>query len=329
MPLRVLAVDDFEPWRRFVSFVLRGQLNIQDVLEVSDGLEAVRQAENIRPDLVLLDIGLPTLSGTRAAQRIRDVSPDSKILFLTAESSPDVAETALQAGGDGYVVKSDAGRELLAAVKALSEGKRYISARLVGYVFPGTSDAAKRQTFHELQTYPNDASLIDGFAHFAAGGLNTLNAVLVLATDAHRRGLDRILQTQGFDLSVVSGSGGYIFMDVGEVLSSVMVDERLDAERFAGLVDSIIAKASRAPNGATRRVLACGECAPFLLAKGKLDAALRMEQLWDAVVHKYGLSTLCGYVTRCFQGSEKRRIMQAICAVHSTVVPQNFNPQLA
>ena len=329
MPLRVLAVDDFEPWRRFVSSVLRGQPSVQEVVEVSDGLEAVRQAENIRPDLVLLDIGLPTLDGTKAAQRIRDVSPDSKILFLTAESSPEVAEAALEAGGAGYVVKSDAGRELLAAVEALSEGKRYISARVVGHVFAGTSDAAKRQAFHELQTYPTDASLVDAFVHFVAGGLNTLNAVLVLATDAHRRGLEQRLQRQGFDLSAVRASGGYIAMDVGDVLSSVMVDDRLDTERFNGLVDSVIARASRTPNGAARQVLACGECAPFLLAKGKLGAALQMEQLWDAVVHKYGLSTLCGYVTRCFEESEKHQTMQAICAVHSRVVPHNFNPQSA
>ena len=97
-----------------------------------DGLEAVQQAQDFRPELILLDIGLPTLNGIKAAQRIRDVSPDSKILFLTEESSPDVAEAALDAGGDGYVVKSDAGRELLAAVKAVSEGKRYISAKIGG-----------------------------------------------------------------------------------------------------------------------------------------------------------------------------------------------------
>src|SRR5215467_5038179 len=98
MSLRVLAVDDFEPWRSFVSSVLRRQPDVQSVLEVSDGLEAVRQAADIRPDLILLDIGLPTLNGTKAAQRIRDVSPDSKILFLTAENSSEVAQAALEAG---------------------------------------------------------------------------------------------------------------------------------------------------------------------------------------------------------------------------------------
>jgi len=129
MPLRILIVDDFEPWRRFVSSALQ-KVDSQILLEVSDGLEAVYKAESLHPDLILLDIGLPTLNGIQAARRIRNLSPDSRILFLSEESSPEVAEAALEAGGTGYVVKSDAGRELLPAVKALSEGKRYISSSL-------------------------------------------------------------------------------------------------------------------------------------------------------------------------------------------------------
>ena len=134
MPLRILIVDDFEPWRRFVSSALQ-EVDSQILFEVSDGLEAVYKAEELRPDLILLDIGLPTLNGIKAARRIRDRSPDSKILFLSEENSPEVAEAALEAGGAGYLVKSDAGRELLPAVKALSKGRRYLGARLAGQAF--------------------------------------------------------------------------------------------------------------------------------------------------------------------------------------------------
>ena len=133
MPVRVLIVDDFEPWRRFVSAALQ-KVDSQILLEVSDGLEAVYKAEDLRPDLILLDIGLPTINGIKAARRIHNLSPESKILFLSEEGSPEVAEAALEAGGAGYVVKSDAGRELLPAVKALMEGKRYVSTRLAGLI---------------------------------------------------------------------------------------------------------------------------------------------------------------------------------------------------
>jgi CheY-like chemotaxis protein len=285
----------------------------------------------MRPDLVLLDIGLPTLNGISVARRIRDASPDSKILFLTEESSPDVAEAALEAGGAGYVVKADAGRELLVAVKAVCEGRRYISSRLVGHVFFGTpdNDPPEWHTFHKLQIYSDDASFLNGFASFIAGGLNAGNAVVALATEAHRQGLYQKLRSQRFDLDAVIRSGSYISMDVGETLSSFILGDRPDAEQFATLVNNVVEKASKDPNGAGRRVLACGECSPFLWAQGKLDTALRVEELFDAVAHKFKLSILCGYAAECLRGSEKHPIARAICSVHSSIIPYNQSSQLA
>jgi len=325
MPLRILVVDDFEPWLRFVSSSLQRQANFQILLEASDGLDAVYKARQLRPDLILLDIGLPTLNGIKAAQRIRNVSPNSKILFLSEEGSPDVAEAALEVGGTGYVVKSDAGRELLPALKAVSEGKRYISARLAGKVFFGTpdSDPSDGHGFHELQIYSNDAALLDGFTSFIAGVLNAGNAVLLLATEAHRRGLSQKLQTQGFDLGAVIKSGCYLPVDARETIASFVVDDQPDPDQLGSMVGNFVKTASKAPNGATRRVFACGECAPFLWMQGKLDAALRVEELWEATSHKYGLGTLCGYISGGLQGDKDQRIFQAICSVHSTVIRNN------
>jgi DNA-binding NarL/FixJ family response regulator len=86
----------------------------------------------MQPDLILLDIGLPSLNGIEAARRIREISPKSKILFVSQNRSPDIAEEALSTGADGYVVKTDGASELLAAVKAVLEGKRFVSASLGG-----------------------------------------------------------------------------------------------------------------------------------------------------------------------------------------------------
>jgi len=91
---------------------------LQVICEVSDGLVAVHKAEELQPDLILLDIGLPTLNGIEAARRIRKVAPKSRILFLTQESSADVVQEALSLGAAGYVLKVRAGSELLAAVEA-------------------------------------------------------------------------------------------------------------------------------------------------------------------------------------------------------------------
>jgi DNA-binding NarL/FixJ family response regulator len=123
--VRVLLVEDFEPFRRFIRTTLRTELQI--IAEVSDGLEAVRKAEELQPDLILLDIGLPTLNGIEAARQIRTLSPQSKIIFVTQESSADVVEEALSSGAMGYVVKTHAASELLAAVEAVRQGRKFVN----------------------------------------------------------------------------------------------------------------------------------------------------------------------------------------------------------
>jgi len=137
--VRVLVVDDYESWHDFVSKTLGKEKELEIVGNVSDGLEAVRQAQKLQPDLILMDIGLPTLNGIEAASRILKIAPTSKILFVSENPSVDVAEEALSNGAGGYVIKSDAGSELLPAIKAVLEGKRFISASLAGHFLVATS----------------------------------------------------------------------------------------------------------------------------------------------------------------------------------------------
>jgi len=127
VPLRVLVVEDFVPYRRFISSTLASVRGLQVIDEASDGLEAVQKAVEMQPDLILLDIGLPGLNGIEAAREIRDLVPKSKIIFLTQESSADVVKEALYVGARGYVVKTEAGTELLNAVNAVLSGKNYVS----------------------------------------------------------------------------------------------------------------------------------------------------------------------------------------------------------
>jgi DNA-binding NarL/FixJ family response regulator len=128
--VRVLVVEDFEPFRRFVCSMMGDGSELQLICEVSDGLEAVQKAEELQPDLILLDIGLPTLNGIEVARRIRKLSPQSKILFVSQESSADVIEEALSLGVMGYVIKTDAGSELLAAMEAVRQGRQFVSSGL-------------------------------------------------------------------------------------------------------------------------------------------------------------------------------------------------------
>jgi DNA-binding NarL/FixJ family response regulator len=117
LALRVLVVDDYEPVRRVVRLILQASDDLQIVGEASDGLEAVQKAKELLPDLILLDIDLPTLNGIQAARRLRDLVPRAKILFLSIESSLDVVREAFNVGGAGYIYKLHMAIELLPAIE--------------------------------------------------------------------------------------------------------------------------------------------------------------------------------------------------------------------
>lgn len=126
-------VDDNEPFRKFVASMLRDRKNLNVIGEAGDGLEAVRRAQALQPDLILLDIGLPDLNGLDAARQISKLAPNARIIFLTQESVSEVVSEALSLGAWGYVAKVQAGRELLVAVEMVMQGQRFVSSGLNGH----------------------------------------------------------------------------------------------------------------------------------------------------------------------------------------------------
>jgi DNA-binding NarL/FixJ family response regulator len=128
--IRVLVVDDNEPFRRFVRTTLSTKPELEIIGEVSDGLEAVQKALELQPALIVLDIGLPGLNGIEAARRVRKLSPTSTILFLSQESSPEIVQEALCLGALGYVIKAHAARDLLNGVEAVLRNKQFVSSTL-------------------------------------------------------------------------------------------------------------------------------------------------------------------------------------------------------
>jgi DNA-binding NarL/FixJ family response regulator len=125
--IRVLVVEDFLPFRQFICSMLQKKSELQVICEASDGLEAVQKAEELQPDLILLDIGLPIMNGIEAARQIRTLAPRAKIIFVSQESSADFVKEAFSLGAWGYVVKARAGNELLIAVDAVLVEKQFVS----------------------------------------------------------------------------------------------------------------------------------------------------------------------------------------------------------
>jgi DNA-binding NarL/FixJ family response regulator len=125
--IRLLVVDDFQLWRDCVQAHLEGHPKMRIAGFASDGLEALQKVGELQPDLVLLDIGLPKLSGLETARRIRELSPSCKVIFLTSHLHPEIVQAALEAGGCGYVHKEDAAAELLPSLESVLVGKQYLS----------------------------------------------------------------------------------------------------------------------------------------------------------------------------------------------------------
>ena len=304
--------------------------------ELSDGLAAVQKAEELHPDLIVLDIGLPTLSGIEAARQIRKLVPNAKILFLTQESSDDVVQKAFNLGARGYVVKAWAGSELLPAVEAVLQDKKFVSGGVTRGSFIDARNAQSADVpnealasiahkkpeitrKHEVLFYSSEASLLESFTAFITAALMAGNVVIVITSESHRASLRQTLEAQGLDIAAATKQRRYIPLDVSETLSGFMVDDLPDEIRFAKVAGDLIRAAAKAVNGDHRRVSACGECAPALWAGRFAEAAIRVEQLWDEVARTYGIDILCGYSTGSFRGDEDRQIFERIRTEHSAV----------
>jgi DNA-binding NarL/FixJ family response regulator len=116
------VVDDYKPWQDFICSLIEGAQGVQIVGRASDGLEAVQKASELQPDVILLDLSLPTLNGIEAALQMRQCAPRSRILFVSENRDAEIADAAMATGAVGYVVKSNADKELLRALNALRWG---------------------------------------------------------------------------------------------------------------------------------------------------------------------------------------------------------------
>ena len=195
---RVLVVEDHAAFRRVICELLRERADVQIVGEAADGLDAVRQAEALRPDVVMLDVGLPGISGIEAARRIRALVPDAKLMFVTIESSLEVVAQAFSTGAHGYVYKPRALRDLLPVLDAIIRGAQFVSGGLAR-IAQGDSLASHR---HHVVFYSSGEVLVRAFTRFIGDALDEGKAVIVLLNEAHDESVRRSLRASHVDLAL-------------------------------------------------------------------------------------------------------------------------------
>lgn len=128
--VRILVVDDHELARRGVVSILALKPNYEVVSEASDGDIAVEQAQALKPDLVLMDMSMPRMNGLEAARKIREILPKTEILFISQHDDKLMMQEAIKVGACGYVLKSEAGKDLLNAIASVCDQKPFISPKL-------------------------------------------------------------------------------------------------------------------------------------------------------------------------------------------------------
>ncbi len=185
---------------------------------------------------------------------------------------------------------------------------------------------ASDQPEHVVQFYQDDKFLIDAVSGFVGSALAAGDATVLIATAAHREGIEKVLRKRGLEIGQAARQGRFIALDATETLAQFMVDGLPDEDHFKKVIGSMLAQAAASVAGERRRVAAFGEMVNILWATGSYEAALRLEQLWNQLAKERSFSLLCAYPIAGFNSAKHTDAFLKICAEHSVVFPSESFP---
>ena len=309
-PLKILVAEDFRAFREFVCAQLRRRTDVH-VVAVDDGLAAVQAATDLQPDLVLLDIGLPTMNGLEAARHIRAQSPASKVVFLTQESAPEFVEAALELGVDGYIIKTRAHDYMLPVVETMLAGRARGGER--PRAARSRPDDRHR---HHAHCFADDSALLASAERFVLATLAAQDAAIVAMTRPHLDALSGGLRRRQSIIARAIEQGTLLMIDANDTVHALTADGPVDWGGLKAGWSALIAAAGAATGQPRPRVAAFSETGALLVAAGHVEIAMRLEAIADEMVARDlpALDLTCVYP---MLPPARDASFTRICAAHS------------
>jgi signal transduction histidine kinase len=181
------------------------------------------------------------------------------------------------------------------------------------------------ETEHFVQFYEADGFLLNSLSGYISHALKSGEGAIVVATKAHRDGLQELLSANGLDLATASKSGHYVSLDAAETLSQFMVEGSPDPQRFQNVIGQLVSRVSFG----RARVKAFGEMVALLWAAENYEGAIRLEEMWNDLQRSHSFSLFCAYPMTAFSGELMIAPLKGICSNHSRVIPAESYAELA
>jgi DNA-binding NarL/FixJ family response regulator len=338
--VRILVLQDFAQFQQLVAPILQQKNSWQVVGIAVEAADAVRLAQQLQPDLILLDLDLPRMNGIDAARQIRRLVPECKLVLLSHEASAGVVRQAFRLGASSYVIKKHASYALITAVEEALMDRQFASARVAadhnlsenadappdfgfGEVsdvlrFPSLRNAAIAPN-HEIQFYSDQNILLNRVVPFILAALKAGNSAIVCASESVRGDLFRAVQAREAEIDNLIQRGSYLALDTQETVSEFMLRNSPNATKFVELMGGVATAAADAATSQRSRVALYQECSHLLWAQGLEGATLEVERLFNWLAYEYDLNVVCGYSIAYFDTEQDIHLIQRLCAQHSAV----------
>jgi DNA-binding NarL/FixJ family response regulator len=296
--------------RQAIERVLSPSFDV--VASVDNGRTAVDATRELDPDIVVLDITMPVLDGFDVARELARCGARAKILFVTVHESDEYVAAAVEAGVQGYVVKSRLSTELRGAIKHVLEGRLRLprSSSLLGIADP--------RARHAAQFYANDDSRLDELSRFAGAGLRRGDIAVAVGSPAMVSGVTSRLIDAGLDLASLGDH--YQTADADEWLSDIIRGDESDEVSIGEIVDRL-ERARTTARDESAGLIMFGELAALLIRDGNIRGGLAIERAWHSHPGANRVHTLCSYHRSSLEAADQCEVFDQLCAAHLAVSP--------